>query len=87
MYYIKGIAQQPQQLQSGVALNPTNDMSTPDTLLSTPRPVITGRLSSIDAISLRKDPGRIPNPSHRHAAPSAPWPWLDLNDGQLAVSP
>ncbi|KAF8993178.1 hypothetical protein BDQ17DRAFT_1401673 [Cyathus striatus] len=22
----------------------------------------------------------IPNPSHRHAAPSAPWPWMDIDD-------
>ena len=24
---------------------------------------------------------RVPHPSHRHAAPSAPWPWVDLDDG------
>ncbi|KAF9460682.1 hypothetical protein BDZ94DRAFT_1265618 [Collybia nuda] len=24
--------------------------------------------------------GRIPVPSHRHAAPSAPWPWVDIQD-------
>ena len=24
---------------------------------------------------------RVPHPSHRHAAPSAPWPWIDLDDG------
>lgn len=23
---------------------------------------------------------RLPNPSHRHAAPSAPWPWIDIHD-------
>ncbi|PPQ66789.1 hypothetical protein CVT24_008698 [Panaeolus cyanescens] len=23
---------------------------------------------------------RVPHPSHRHAAPSAPWPWVDLED-------
>src|SRR2546421_71712 len=32
-------------------------------------------------VPYREDTGRIPNPSHRHAAPSAPWPWVDLNDG------
>ncbi|KAH9474783.1 hypothetical protein JR316_0013248 [Psilocybe cubensis] len=34
--------------------------------------------------SLRLDPkddkGRVPHPSHRHASPSAPWPWVDLED-------
>ncbi|KAF8157287.1 hypothetical protein BJ912DRAFT_1035868 [Pholiota molesta] len=34
--------------------------------------------------SARKDPkddkGRVPHPSHRHASPSAPWPWVDLED-------
>lgn len=24
---------------------------------------------------------RAPQSSHRHAAPSAPWPWVDLDDG------
>ena len=24
---------------------------------------------------------RVPHPSHRHAAPSAPWPWVDMDDG------
>ena len=24
---------------------------------------------------------RVPNPPHRHAAPSAPWPWVDIDDG------
>ena len=23
---------------------------------------------------------RIAPPSHRHAAPSAPWPWVDIQD-------
>lgn len=23
---------------------------------------------------------RLPTPSHRHAAPSAPWPWIDIHD-------
>ena len=36
--------------------------------------------------SVRKDPkedkDRIPHPSHRHASPSAPWPWVDLEDGE-----
>jgi len=27
-----------------------------------------------------EDPPRIPEPSHRHGAPSGPWPFLDLND-------
>uniref|UniRef100_A0A8H8CID2 Uncharacterized protein n=1 Tax=Psilocybe cubensis TaxID=181762 RepID=A0A8H8CID2_PSICU len=34
--------------------------------------------------SLRFDPkddkSRVPAPSHRHASPSAPWPWVDLED-------
>lgn len=25
-------------------------------------------------------PSRVPAPSHRHAAPSGPWPWQDLDD-------
>ncbi|KAH6910723.1 hypothetical protein BKA70DRAFT_1271341 [Coprinopsis sp. MPI-PUGE-AT-0042] len=31
----------------------------------------------------RQDAGteKIPPPSHRHAAPSAPWPWVDIQDG------
>ncbi|KAF6751702.1 hypothetical protein DFP72DRAFT_906894 [Ephemerocybe angulata] len=36
------------------------------------------------------DPNRIRPPSHRHAAPSAPWPWVDIGDAvdqeQLASS-
>ncbi|KDR77304.1 hypothetical protein GALMADRAFT_246652 [Galerina marginata CBS 339.88] len=36
------------------------------------------------AASARKDPKadttRVPHPSHRHASPSAPWPWVDLED-------
>lgn len=29
----------------------------------------------------QKDLNRVPKPSHRHAAPFAPWPWIDLADG------
>ena len=29
-----------------------------------------------------KDDKRVPVPSHRHASPSAPWPWVDLDDGK-----
>ena len=25
-------------------------------------------------------------PSHRHAAPSAPWPWIDIDDGAKDIS-
>ncbi|KAF5325049.1 hypothetical protein D9619_009601 [Psilocybe cf. subviscida] len=28
----------------------------------------------------REDKSRVPHPSHRHASPSAPWPWVDLED-------
>jgi len=28
---------------------------------------------------------RLPIPSHRHAAPSAPWPWIDIHDGTLTT--
>ncbi|KAF8955067.1 hypothetical protein BDZ97DRAFT_1765535 [Flammula alnicola] len=28
----------------------------------------------------KEDKTRVPHPSHRHAAPSAPWPWVDLED-------
>ena len=31
--------------------------------------------------SSKEDLIRVPHPSHRHAAPSAPWPWIDLEDG------
>ena len=40
--------------------------------------------ANAEVISLRskKEPlNRVPLPSHRHAAPSAPWPWVDLEDG------
>ncbi|TFK26626.1 hypothetical protein FA15DRAFT_588079 [Coprinopsis marcescibilis] len=30
--------------------------------------------------SWQSDPSRIAPPSHRHAAPSAPWPWVDIGD-------
>ncbi|TEB25452.1 hypothetical protein FA13DRAFT_1756550 [Coprinellus micaceus] len=30
--------------------------------------------------STNSDPNRIAPPSHRHAAPSAPWPWVDIGD-------
>ena len=36
-------------------------------------------------MSLRKFeeiPNHLPPPSHRHAAPSAPWPWVDIQDGK-----
>ena len=43
------------------------------------------RRSARSAHSARKDPkedkSKIPHPSHRHASPSAPWPWVDLEDG------
>ncbi|KAG6889950.1 hypothetical protein C0995_013477 [Termitomyces sp. Mi166 len=28
---------------------------------------------------------RLPTPSHRHAAPSAPWPWVDIHDGVFVL--
>ncbi|KAF9559806.1 hypothetical protein CPC08DRAFT_637387 [Agrocybe pediades] len=28
----------------------------------------------------KDDRTRVPHPSHRHASPSAPWPWVDLED-------
>ncbi|KAF8153212.1 hypothetical protein B0H34DRAFT_820059 [Crassisporium funariophilum] len=31
-------------------------------------------------LNVKDDPTRVPHPSHRHAAPSAPWPWVDLED-------
>jgi len=55
-----------------------------------------GSPASADAVSVRSapsmrsirktpqdDPRRVPHPSHRHAAPSAPWPWVDLEDRAL----
>ncbi|KDQ53421.1 hypothetical protein JAAARDRAFT_161934 [Jaapia argillacea MUCL 33604] len=32
-------------------------------------------------------PPRIPAPSHRHAAPSGPWPWMDLPSDVLQLAP
>jgi hypothetical protein len=32
------------------------------------------------------DNKRVPAPSHRHAAPSAPWPWVDIQDGQSCMT-
>ncbi|EKM78431.1 hypothetical protein AGABI1DRAFT_129541 [Agaricus bisporus var. burnettii JB137-S8] len=34
----------------------------------------------LDEFYANNDTLRVPNPSHRHAAPSAPWPWVDLGD-------
>jgi hypothetical protein len=45
--------------------------------------------SKRSARTVQKDPkedkGRIPHPSHRHASPSAPWPWVDLEDGEHPI--
>ncbi|KAF9444896.1 hypothetical protein P691DRAFT_806548 [Macrolepiota fuliginosa MF-IS2] len=45
------------------------------------------RPNPTDQFTPTGDPTRVPNPPHRHAAPSAPWPWVDLSDevdpGQL----
>ncbi|KAF8062242.1 hypothetical protein FPV67DRAFT_1563640 [Lyophyllum atratum] len=32
-----------------------------------------------------EDKHRLPTPSHRHSAPSAPWPWIDIHDEIDAV--
>ncbi|PPQ75034.1 hypothetical protein CVT26_011932 [Gymnopilus dilepis] len=41
-------------------------------------------LRSFRSAGSRKEPkhdkNRVPHPSHRHASPSAPWPWVDLDD-------
>jgi hypothetical protein len=37
---------------------------------------------SLQAIEESNDDKRVPIPSHRHASPSAPWPWVDLDDGK-----
>lgn len=40
-------------------------------------------LSSFHQFDEKQIPGdhdQIPPPSHRHAAPSAPWPWVDIDD-------
>jgi len=45
-----------------------------------------GSPANAEVISLAKgdlrDEKRVPVPSHRHASPSAPWPWVDLDDGK-----
>jgi hypothetical protein len=28
---------------------------------------------------------KIPTPSHRHAAPSAPWPWINIHDSKFGL--
>jgi len=59
------------------------------TLAAAGNPLSVGAASVRSAPSMRvsirmppmDDPDRVPHPSHRHAAPSAPWPWIDLEDG------
>ncbi|PPQ92528.1 LOW QUALITY PROTEIN: hypothetical protein CVT25_010361 [Psilocybe cyanescens] len=34
----------------------------------------------VQRLDPKDDKGRVPHPSHRHASPSAPWPWVDLGD-------
>ena len=41
----------------------------------------TQNLPLIEKHPSKDDLDRVPHPSHRHAAPSAPWPWVDLEDG------
>ena len=36
---------------------------------------------SLDSLQENLRLNRVPHPSHRHAAPSAPWPWVDIGDG------
>jgi len=38
-----------------------------------------------DEKQIPSDHDRIPPPSHRHAAPSAPWPWVDIEDGACST--
>jgi len=47
--------------------------------------------ANAELISLRskkepRDDNSVPHPSHRHAAPSAPWPWVDLEDGMCTTA-
>lgn len=42
-------------------------------------------MSIILSKRFEEDKNRVPAPSHRHAAPSAPWPWVDIQDGQLLL--
>ena len=38
--------------------------------------------SMIKTRSWKEELNQVPHPSHRHdAAPFAPWPWVDLDDG------
>lgn len=39
-----------------------------------------------EGIDRNGDLPRAPAPSHRHAAPSGPWPWVDLDDSIDQVS-
>lgn len=43
------------------------------------------RLPLIEKEPSRDDSHRVPHPSHRHATPSAPWSWTDLDDGVFIV--
>ncbi|KAF8516402.1 hypothetical protein JB92DRAFT_2267729 [Gautieria morchelliformis] len=48
------------------------------------------RTMSMDNIAMERRltdwPPRVPAPSHRHAAPSGPWPWQDLDDSIPAAA-
>jgi len=49
-------------------------------------------MSKIPLHLLSEDPSfdnntHIPNPSCRHAVPSAPWPWLDISNGRYSPTP
>ncbi|KAF8963414.1 hypothetical protein BDZ97DRAFT_1919846 [Flammula alnicola] len=39
----------------------------------------------IEHSSVKNSPYKVPHPSHRYASPSAPWPWVDLQDGEGCV--
>jgi hypothetical protein len=43
------------------------------------------RVSARDTKSEVSPWTKIEPPPHRHAAPSAPWPWIDIGDGRSAV--
>jgi hypothetical protein len=47
--------------------------------------------NTMPAINLRPRPDRLPSsiplPSHRHATPSGPWPWMDLESEETNFPP
>lgn len=58
--------------------------------MSSSQPTLPSALYIRDRNSNTKDiriPGRTPVPTHRHAAPSGPWPWIDFDSDSNVLPP